>query len=154
MIAVFIVLSSCKEESDFVLQEEAITSNNDNQLKGLENPPYYEVESWKFINGKIDCAPPATNCSIVIVRPKQAKPVIDFIANNKDGDFYKNSIAVSQNLEMLSMFIKNDVLVKIVKGELFVKFLLDERASYFLVLNEMKDDYTTPNVYSVWKFNN
>ncbi len=153
VVSLIILTISCEKESQIVLQEEMIANANDNLLK--EDPPYFEIETWiYYIDGTFDCIAPATNCTIAIVRPKAEEDIIDFIENNKDGDFYNNAIAVAQNHEMLSTFIKDESLLKrIEKGELFVKFLSDATASYFLTLNEMENDYTSSNVFSVWKFN-
>ncbi|HOE05615.1 MAG TPA: hypothetical protein PLZ52_10380 [Bacteroidales bacterium] len=148
-----VLIISCEKESEIALHEQVIT-NNDNFVKTDPDPPYYIVETWiYYIDETFDCIPPASNCSIVIVRPKVKESIIDFIENNKDGDFCSNAIAVNENIGMLANYINDDALLKrIEKGELYVKFLTDDRFSYILALNEMVNDFSNTNVYRAWKF--
>ncbi|MFW5766746.1 MAG: hypothetical protein ACOCXO_00125 [Bacteroidota bacterium] len=146
------LLISCEKESEIALHQEAIVTDDENLTK--EIPPYFEVETWEFYpHGTFNCVPPATNCTIAIVRPKADDSIIEFIESNKEGDFFSNADAVNQNSEMLSDYIEDDILLKrIAKGDLFVKFMADENAGYFIALNEMENDFTSSNVFSVWKF--
>lgn len=101
---VFIV--SCEKNNEVSLDEKPVFNTTADNLKTVIDPPYYEVETWFFyFNGTMECKPPASNCTIAIVRPKLRNDIIEFIENNKDGDFYSNTVAVLDNFELVSTFI-------------------------------------------------
>ncbi|MDY0324378.1 MAG: hypothetical protein RBR24_10265 [Candidatus Carbobacillus sp.] len=147
-----IVFNSCSDDENSQFYSENLTVS-ESVSKSPTLPPH-EIETFFYdLEGRIDCNPPATNCTIIIITPGKSTSINDFVIENESNSFLENSIVIQEHKDFLSNYIFDiTVLDKIIKGDLFAKFIVDNNNFWLITLEKPILDFEESDVYGAWLF--